>query len=100
MLSMRAASFNDSFAASLANLPNESSPAADEMLASWMGFFGSHYSFGVTMGGQMVMRWTMSSSSYSNLTQHLASEGKTIEAGEEAAFGTLRRRKMVCIQSQ
>ena len=78
--------FTDSFAASVANLPNESSPAADEMLASWMGFFGTHYSFGVTMGGQMVLRWTMSSTSYSNLTQHLASEGKTVEAGVKGSF--------------
>ena len=32
------------------DLPNASSSAADEALEEWMGYYGTHFAFGVTMG--------------------------------------------------
>ena len=78
--------FTDDFAASARTLPNASGLAADTQLAEWMGYYGTHFASGVTMGGQMVLRWTMTSSSYSNLSQWSEKTGHSIEAGAKGSF--------------
>ena len=82
----RAYNFTEDFAASVQGLPNVSSLSADTQLETWMGYYGTHYSSGVTMGGQMVLRWTMTSSAYSNLSQYAKSSGHSVEAGAKGSF--------------
>lgn len=78
--------FTTDFAASVGTLPNASSPASDAQLAAWMGYYGTHFSTGVTMGGQMVIRWTMTSSSFDALSKHAKETGHSIEAGAKGSF--------------
>jgi len=79
-------SFDKSFEEMVRLLLSAKGEGSDEALENLMKKYGTHYSSGITMGGRMTMRWTMTESSYKTLQEDAQTNKYSIEAGFEGLF--------------
>jgi len=76
------------FEARVSRLPNASSGDSDELLEKWMMDYGTHYASSVVLGGMVVLRWTLTKSSYSTYQEEARKSSFSVETGVESAFSS------------
>lgn len=74
------------FVAAVESLPTKISTTSDDTISGVMKYFGTHYTNVQTMGGQMVLRYKLSASSYSSLKEKSHEHGFSIDAGAQGSF--------------
>lgn len=83
----KAGGFRAPFEAAVRALPNASDDqSADELLENFLVSYGTHYSSGVTKGGQVVVRYEMTQSSYESYQEDSMKNGYGISAGVQGTF--------------
>ena len=88
----KAGGFRAPFEAAVRALPNASDgQSADDLLEAFLVTYETHYSSGVTMGGQVVVRYQMSQSSYESYQEDSVKNGYSTSAGACRALSTPRR---------
>tara|TARA_B100000795_G_C22659558_1_gene383565 strand:- start:4 stop:804 length:801 start_codon:yes stop_codon:yes gene_type:complete len=79
--------FRAPFEAAVRALPSASDDqSADELLEKFLLTYGTHYSSGVTKGGQVVVRYEMTQSSYESYQEDSMKNGYSTSAGVQGTF--------------